>query len=74
MKNKKLKKISMICNIISILLVIAFMIKTVADYTQYTTTFSSAPFSLWIGVNALFMMLPAIIVFAVGFIFKTRQR
>lgn len=63
----------MICNAISIILVIAFAIKTIIDYNQYNTTFTSAPFSLWIGVNAVFMIMPAIAVFLVGFIIKKKS-
>ena len=66
------KKIPMICNIISILLVVAFIIKSIVDYTQYTTTLNLAPFSLWIVANAVFMLIPAIVVFIIGFIAKKK--
>ena len=68
-----MKKIPMICNIISILSVIAFIIKCIADYKQYTGAFNSAPFSLWIGVNALILIVPAIIVFIAGIIINRKN-
>ena len=69
-----MKKIPMICNIISVILIAAFIIKTIVDYTQYNTTLNSAPFSVWIGVNAMFMVIPAIIVYIIGFIINKKQK
>ena len=68
------KKVPMICSIASAVLVIAFVIKCIVDYGRYTASFGSAPFSVWIGVNAVFMILPAVIVFAIGLIVKRRQK
>ena len=67
-------KIPMICNIISILLIVAFIVKTIVDYTQYITSFTSAPFSVWIGVNAVFMIIPAAVIFVVSYIIKKKWR
>lgn len=67
-------KIPMICNIISMLLLIAFVIKSVVDYFQYTTILNSAPFYLWILVNAVFMVVPSIIVFIIGVVVKRKNR
>lgn len=69
MKNKA----SMVCNIVSIILWIAFIIKSIADYSQYSSTLNSAPFSLWVLVNALFLIVPAIIIFVIGTIIKKKQ-
>lgn len=64
------KKVPMICNIVSVVLVIAFIVKNVVDYSKYTSTLNSAPFYVWILANALYLIIPAIILFAVGAIIK----
>ena len=69
LRNKTL----MVCNVISIVLLIAFVIKVIIDYTKYTAALNSAPFYVWVLVDALFFVLPAIIVFAVGIITKKKQ-
>ena len=64
----KKKNIKIICNIISALLAIAFVIKTIINFFQYDTLLNAAPFYVWILVNALFLLIPASIVFVVGII------
>ena len=49
------KKVPMICNIVSVVLVIAFIVKNVVDYSKYTSTLNSAPFYVWILANALYL-------------------
>ena len=46
------QKVPMICNIVSLILLIVFVIKSIVDYTQYSTSLNSAPFYLWVLVNA----------------------
>ena len=67
------KKLPMLSNVISAVLVIVFVIKCLIDYKQYLASYGSAPFSVWIMVNALYFLIPAVIVFGVGFIVKKRQ-
>ena len=64
----KKKNMQIICNIISALLAIAFVIKTIINFFQYDTLLNAAPFYVWILVNALFLLIPASIVFVVGII------
>ena len=64
------QKVPMICNIVSLILLIVFVIKSIVDYTQYSTSLNSAPFYLWVLVNALFLVIPAIILFVIGFVVK----
>ena len=64
----KKKNIQIICNIISALLAIAFVVKTIINFFQYDTLLNAAPFYVWILVNALFLLIPASIVFVVGII------
>ena len=80
MKNRNLwevfrmkQKVPMICNIVSLILLIVFVVKSIVDYTQYSTSLNSAPFYLWVLVNALFLVIPAIILFIIGFIVKKKQ-
>lgn len=67
------KKLPIICNAVSAVLVIVFVIKCIIDYKQYLASFGSAPFSVWIFMNVLYLLLPAAIVFAVGVIVKKKQ-
>lgn len=67
------KNITRICNIISAVLVIAFIVKSIVDYFQYDKILNSAPFSAQVLVNALYLIIPAIIVFVVGIIVKKKQ-
>lgn len=63
------QKVPMICNIVSLILLIVFVIKSIVDYTSL----NSAPFYLWVLVNALFLVIPAIILFVIGFVVKKKQ-
>ena len=56
------QKVPMICNIVSLILLIVFVIKSIVDYTQYSTS-----------LNALFLVIPAIILFVIGFVVKKKQ-
>ncbi len=62
-----------LCYIASMVLVILFFIKNIVDYSTYTTTLNSAPFYVWIAVNALYFLLPAVVIFIVGIIMKKKQ-
>lgn len=66
------KTIPIICCIVSAILVIAFIIKNVTDYSHYSPTFNSAPFSAWVLANALYFILPAILVLIAGIIVKKK--
>lgn len=65
--------ITKMCNAISIVLLIGFTAKTIIDYTQYASTFGSAPFSVWIMANALYFIFPAVILFTVGIVCKIKK-
>lgn len=67
------KNIPIICNIVSVILVIAFIVKSIVNYFQYAKIANSAPFSAQVLVNALYLIVPAIIVFVVGNIVKKKQ-
>ena len=59
-------------SIISIILVIAFMVKSIVDYFQYSSTLNSAPFYVWVLVNVLCLIVPSIIIFIIGIIFRKK--
>ena len=65
-------KLTMVCNVVSMILVVLFAVKSIIDYTQYKTTLNSAPFYVWILMNALYFIIPAILVFVIGFIAKKK--
>ena len=54
------------------LLVIGFGIQTGVDYYKYTTTVNSAPFSVWVLVNALMYLLPAAVSAVVAIVIKKK--
>ena len=61
-------------NIISIVLLICFVVNTIIDYMRYSSALNSAPFRVWILVNAVYFILPAIIVFIVGIVVKRKNK
>ena len=64
--------ISKICNILSIALVIIFIIKNIIDYNQYNSMSNSAPFYLYIIVNAVSFLLPALIFFIISIVIERK--
>ena len=56
----------------SVLMVLGFLIHLGVDYYQYTHTLNSAPFWLWICVDGLIWLVPAILAFLAGFIAKKK--
>ena len=70
---KKIKG-TKVCHSLSVLLVIGFIINTIIDYSRYNSTLNSAPFYLWIIVNAICFIVPAIIVFVVGLVIKKKTK
>ena len=66
----KKSKISKIFGIASIILTIIFVIKVILDYITYKTTLNSAPFYLWVIVNAIYFLLPASVLGIISFILQ----
>lgn len=67
------KNVVKICNIISIVLIIIFVVKSIINYFQYSPLSNSAPFYAWILLNALYLLVPAIIIYIVGYIVKNKK-
>lgn len=66
------QKAAKICGIISAVLVLLFIINTVLDYFTYSSTLNSAPFYIWVLVNAATYVFPAIILFTIFIYLKRR--
>ena len=63
-----------LCDLIGIILLLAFILKTAMDYSRYTATLNSAPFYVWVLANALYFIIPAMAVFIVGGVLRHRAR
>ena len=58
----------------SVLMVIGFVIYVAVDYHTYCTTLNSAPFWIWILVDALLWLAPALLAFLAGLIVSKKIR
>lgn len=58
----------------SALMVLGFCIHVLIDYHKYNTTLNSAPFWIWIAVDALVWLLPALLAFLAGLIVSKKLR
>lgn len=71
MKTKKLYKVFFG---IAALLVIVFCIKTGLDYHTCLNAYGSAPFGVYVLINAAEFILPSVIFVIVGFVMRSRQK
>ena len=56
----------------SVLMVLGCLIHIFIDYQQYQQSFTSAPFWIWICVDALLWLIPAVIAAVAGFVAKKK--
>ena len=56
----------------SLLMVLGFAINLIVDYRRYQTSFTSAPFWLWIVTDALIWLIPAALAAVAGFVAKKK--
>ena len=56
----------------SVLMVLGFCINLIVDYQTYQTSFTSAPFWLWIAVDAMLWLIPAAIAAVAGYVAKKK--
>ena len=61
-----------LCYGLSVLLFVSFIVSTLTDYSRYNRTLNSAPFYIWIVVNAIYFLLPAVIAFFIGVALKKK--
>lgn len=71
---KKKMNFVKLLNILSVTLFVCFIIKTTIDYIQYSSLFNSAPFSAWVIVNALYFIIPSIVVLITGLVIKRNRK
>ena len=58
----------------SALMVLGFGIHLAVDYSRYLNSFTSAPFWLWIAVDAVLWLIPAALAFAAGLVSKKKMQ
>lgn len=58
----------------AVLMVIGFCIHVLVDYHTYCTTLNSAPFWVWILVDAMLWLIPALLAFLAGLIVTKMMR
>ncbi|MBR7185526.1 MAG: hypothetical protein IKD37_07960 [Clostridia bacterium] len=63
-----------VCYTLSVLFFLGFIVNTIIDYGRYNSTLNSAPFYLWVVVNILYFIAPAIIAFILGIVIKKKQQ
>ena len=66
------KKWAKLCRWAAGCLTAAFVIAVLRDWSVYSTTLNSAPFRLWVLVDAVYFLLPAAILLVVGHLLKRR--
>ena len=54
------------------LMVLGYAINLYVDYQQYKVSFTSAPFWLWMMVDAVIWLIPALIAVVAGFVAKRK--
>jgi uncharacterized membrane protein len=67
----KRRRIVKLCNVIGLLLLVGFAVKTIMDGIRYYGQFppmTSAPFYVFILLNAFYFVFPAIVMFLIGFV------
>lgn len=67
-------KIIKICNIVAFILTLSFLLKLVRDWFVYNTTLNSAPFYLWVMVDAAYYLLPAACIFLAGRLVHVKKK
>ena len=58
----------------SVLMVLGFFIHVAVDYYTYCTTLNSAPFWVWILVDAMMWLIPAALAFIAGLVVTKIKR
>jgi len=68
------KTIIKLCKIVPIVLLGCFVISVITGYARYSSTLNSAPFSVWVLVDAIYFIVPALLLFVVGMILRKRWK
>ena len=70
----KPRKYANLCFIVSAVLAAVFCIHLVWERFRYGTTLNSAPFSLWVLADAVYFLVPALIVLIAGLVLRHREK
>lgn len=71
----KSELISKILYIIALIFIVLFLILTVIDYTKYDAITNSAPFSAFVLLRAIELLLPGVILFIISkLLIKNKQK
>ena len=63
-----------VCHAAALVLLLAFCAATCMDYVRYTTTLNSAPFYVFILVNAMVFLVPDLLCLLLGYLFKKKAK
>ncbi len=66
------QKVSRVCGWVAIIMAALFVPAVITDWVRYNATLNSAPFYIWIIVDAVTFLLPAAISFAFHLILKPK--
>ena len=58
--------------VLSAVCALLFVIKIPLDYHVYSTTLNSAPFWVWLLVNAVYFLIPAFVALIIGWMLKKK--
>lgn len=67
------RRISTLCLALAAILPVCFAVKVITDRVVYSNTLNSAPFYLWVVVDAVYFLLPAVIALAVGLVLRGKK-
>lgn len=67
------KKISLICGWAALIFAAIFLLNLIRDAIVYNSTLNSAPFYLWVLVDAILSLLPALGFLAAHLFFKKKS-
>ena len=68
------KTIIKLCKIVPIVLLGCFVVSVVTGYARYSSTLNSAPFSVWVLVDALYLVAPSLILFVIGIVLEKKVK
>ena len=68
-----MKKLITVCNMVAFIFLLSFFLQLGRDWMMYRSSFSSAPFYIWIVADALRYLLPAGATFLIGRFLKVAQ-
>ena len=69
----KKNKIIKICNTVAFIFALSFLLSVARGWNVYNTTLNSAPFYIWVIVDAVMYLMPAAFVFLIGRIVKHQK-